>query len=1234
MLGDSSIKIKSNLFSCFLILVISISILGLTMVLQQNNLNQATINQSDINSPKYPHTPLPNAISSKLSSYTNSSPIVISGDSAISSYSSSGSGTASNPYIIQGYRIVNSSNNAYGIEVENVYYSYFVIENNILSMNGSGSSSIYFTSVSSYLATIKNNTFSNDNYAGIDLWESGGVLIENNTFTNENAYGVFFDFMSDNNVVTNNIVTNITSNNAFFVSTTNNTFSGNIITNDFGDVAFFLRGGETTITHNTVLNSKGAIFEQSTQNNTVTFNTISNSSTDAFYIMSSHDVIANNIIENTHSNEAIYLSSSTNITIENNFLSQGSNNAIYEYNPSNVTLTNNTFMNFSSYALFLTGITSNKVYLNNFLNNNGGGQQAFQSDNKTVWNNGTYGNFWLDYNGIDANSNGIGDTPYFFNGGNDSYPIMIWHGIELPPQFLIVPASKSYDGTQTFNLTWKAIDDNPNTYAIYADGILAQSGSFFSKQNITLQVLSLVAGLHNFTIVLTDLSNNKVVNTVNVTSVDQTPPIITGLTTISYNESSTGNFVTWNVSDVNPADYQIFFDGISVKNGSWNNTSSIVFNVDGYLKGTYNITLETNDTSNNIATFMTTLTVFDGTHPTINHPANLTYEYGYSGYKINWLASDNYPNNYFVYKNGSIYQGGYCSSVQNISVNLDLLPGLYNFTIIVYDLSGLTATDTVFINVTPDVTKPVVTHPADIIFVYGTTGHILSWSATDFHPGNYSIIQNGSIVFKGTWTNSNPVQISLNSLAIGSYNYSIIFYDTFNNSVSDLVWVTVYPYTYLSVNYPANLTYNEGSPGPYSISWIITSNATWSYTIDLNYGTIESGSGSNNQSITYDLPDLSYGGYLFNFTVSTATSFVTRYVFVIVEPNLSPPVITIANNSLVYNPFIINIISWHVTGFYPLNYTIYNNGTLIQSNTWINNSFINISLNSLSLTTGWYNFTLKVTNSFGINSSNSVSVLVSKFEAPTIIETPNTIVSFNEQNTNKTVFWTAIDTAPYSYEVFINSSLYSTGSWINNTEMALNFNSLILGTYNVTIVVADYYALTTNLTFELKILDTISPLINQPGNITFTVGQGSHIISWNGTDLHPGIFIIYENGTKIMEGSWNDSSVILEDISNLQPGYYNFTIILLDSSNNSIISIVFVKVINIPQTSTSLTTTTQTFISSTSSSSSPSGSSGSFSSSNSTSSSNTSQMTTAALNGLFFILILPFFVIFLKRRHK
>jgi len=72
------------------------------------------------------------------------------------------------------------------------------------------------------------------------------------------------------------------------------------------------------------------------------------------------------------------------------------------------------------YGWFTTP-SDNNIYHNNFYN---GGAQDLGINN--MWNDGypSGGNYWSDYTGEDLDGDGIGDTPYSFDGGQDNYPLM------------------------------------------------------------------------------------------------------------------------------------------------------------------------------------------------------------------------------------------------------------------------------------------------------------------------------------------------------------------------------------------------------------------------------------------------------------------------------------------------------------------------------------------------------------------------------------------------------------------------------------------------------------------------------------------------------------------------------------------------------------------------------------------------------------------------------------------
>jgi len=72
--------------------------------------------------------------------------------------------------------------------------------------------------------------------------------------------------------------------------------------------------------------------------------------------------------------------------------------------------------------------SNNSIYHNNFVNNT---NQTDTYNSVNVWDDGypSGGNYWSNYNGIDSNRDGIGDTPYvisYLTDGNitDNYPLM------------------------------------------------------------------------------------------------------------------------------------------------------------------------------------------------------------------------------------------------------------------------------------------------------------------------------------------------------------------------------------------------------------------------------------------------------------------------------------------------------------------------------------------------------------------------------------------------------------------------------------------------------------------------------------------------------------------------------------------------------------------------------------------------------------------------------------------
>ncbi len=91
----------------------------------------------------------------------------------------------------------------------------------------------------------------------------------------------------------------------------------------------------------------------------------------------------------------------------------------------------------------------------------------------------------------------------------------------------------------------------------------------------------------------------------------------------------------------------------------------------------------------------------DSTAPTLDHPANVDYFLGQTGNSITWNPSDDYPASYQVLLDNTVLLSGHWNSTsENIIVNVDGHEvGEYNYTIIVSDVAGNTASDEVIVTV-------------------------------------------------------------------------------------------------------------------------------------------------------------------------------------------------------------------------------------------------------------------------------------------------------------------------------------------------------------------------------------------------------------------------------------------------------------------------------------------------------------------------------------------------------
>ena len=145
-------------------------------------------------------------------------------------------------------------------------------------------------------------------------------------------------------------------------------------------------------------------------------------------------------------------------------------------------------------------------YSNIFFENNFWMQQKFTVEGN-FWDNGSVGNYWSGYKGVDANGDGIGDTPYIINSKDqDRFPLMNpWDPAipydTVPPRITILsPENKRFNDTSV-----------PLVFSIYEPSS-SMSYSLDGQDNVTVTgnstLTELPNGAHNLTVYVTDRSGN------------------------------------------------------------------------------------------------------------------------------------------------------------------------------------------------------------------------------------------------------------------------------------------------------------------------------------------------------------------------------------------------------------------------------------------------------------------------------------------------------------------------------------------------------------------------------------------------------------------------------------------------------------------------------------------------------------------------------------------------------